>query len=103
MKLSEAKAVVTGGASGLGYATAQRVVEQGGQVVLLDVNDELGTESAAKLGERAGYISTDVSSEASVKPLSTSRAFGPANTMTPRSSVVLRISTCSPARTCCTK
>ena len=67
MNLSEAKAVVTGGASGLGFATAQRVVEAGGQVVLLDINDALGAESAAQLGERASYINTDVSNEDSVK------------------------------------
>ncbi len=67
MKLSEAKAVVTGGASGLGFATAQRVIDEGGQVVLLDINDELGAESVKALGERAGYVSTDVSNEDSVK------------------------------------
>lgn len=67
MKLSEAKAVITGGASGLGFATAQRVISEGGQVVLLDINDDLGAESAAKLGDRASYISTDVTSEDSVK------------------------------------
>ena len=55
MKLSEAKAVVTGGASGLGFATAQRVIDAGGQVCLLDINDELGNESAAILGERASF------------------------------------------------
>jgi NAD(P)-dependent dehydrogenase (short-subunit alcohol dehydrogenase family) len=59
LKLSEAKAVITGGASGL--------IAAGGQVVLLDINDELGTESVAKLGDRASYISTDVASEESVK------------------------------------
>ena len=48
MKLSQAKAVVTGGASGLGFASAQRVIDEGGRVVLLDVNDELGNERAAE-------------------------------------------------------
>ncbi|MDH5618952.1 MAG: SDR family oxidoreductase [Gammaproteobacteria bacterium] len=67
MKLSEAKAVVTGGASGLGFASAQRIVDAGGQVVLLDINDELGEQSAARLGERALYVNTDVASENSVK------------------------------------
>ncbi len=67
MKLSEARAVITGGASGLGFASAQRIVDAGGQVVLLDINDELGEQSAAKLGERALYINTDVASEDSVK------------------------------------
>lgn len=67
MKLSQAKAVITGGASGLGFATAQRVIDAGGQVVLLDINDELGNESATKLGERASFVNTDVSDEGSVK------------------------------------
>ena len=67
MNLANAKAVVTGGASGLGLATAERVVDAGGQVVLLDINDEQGNASAAKLGDRATFINTDVSSEDSVK------------------------------------
>ena len=36
MQLASAKAVITGGASGLGFATAQRVISAGGQAVLLD-------------------------------------------------------------------
>jgi NAD(P)-dependent dehydrogenase (short-subunit alcohol dehydrogenase family) len=67
LKLSEAKAVVTGGASGLGFASAQRVIDAGGQVVLFDINDELGAESAAKLGDRASYLNTNVADEASVR------------------------------------
>ena len=67
MELATAKAVITGGASGLGYATAERVVGAGGHVVLLDINDELGEASASKLGEQAAYINTDVADEASVK------------------------------------
>ena len=67
MELATAKAVITGGASGLGYATAERVIGAGGHVVLLDINDELGEASAAKLGDRAAYLNTDVANEASVK------------------------------------
>ena len=67
MQLSSAKAVVTGGASGLGLATARRVIEAGGHAVLLDINDEQGKAQAAELGERAMYINTDVSDEASVQ------------------------------------
>jgi len=67
MNLANAKAVITGGASGLGLATAQRVIDAGGQVVLLDINDEQGNASAADLGDRATFINTDVSSEDSVK------------------------------------
>ena len=67
MELAKAKAVVTGGASGLGFATAERIVAAGGQVVLFDINDELGAASAGKLGDRAAYVRTDVSDEASVR------------------------------------
>lgn len=67
MDLGSAKAVITGGASGLGLATAQRVIAAGGQVVLLDVNEEQGKAKAAELGARATFVRTDVSSEASVK------------------------------------
>lgn len=67
MKLASAKAVVSGGASGLGLATAEKVIAAGGQAVLLDINDQLGPKSAADLGERAHFIRTDVSDEASVQ------------------------------------
>ncbi len=67
MDLSNAKAIVTGGASGLGLATAERVIEAGGQVVLFDINDEQGEACAAKLGDRAHFINTDVADEDSVK------------------------------------
>ena len=67
MNLGTAKAVISGGASGLGFATAEHVIAAGGQVVLLDVNDEQGASSAAELGERAHYVNTDVASETAVK------------------------------------
>ncbi len=67
MQLASAKAVISGGASGLGFATAKRVVDAGGQVALLDVNDEQGEKGAAELGDRATYIHTDVSIEAEVQ------------------------------------
>lgn len=67
MQLSNAKAVVTGGASGLGLATAERVIEAGGRTVILDINDERGDAAALKLGTRARYVKSDVSNEDSVK------------------------------------
>ena len=67
MDLANAKAVITGGASGLGLATAERVVAAGGRVALLDVNEEQGNASAGALGDRAVFIKTDVSDEAAVK------------------------------------
>ena len=50
MDLSTAKAIVTGGASGLGLATAHAVVDAGGSVALFDVNTEQGEAAAARLG-----------------------------------------------------
>lgn len=67
MDLSTARAVVSGGASGLGYASAKRVIDAGGHAVLLDVNGEQGETSAASLGERAKFIQTDVSNEKAVR------------------------------------
>ena len=67
MDLAIANAVISGGASGLGFATAQRIIDAGGQVVLLDINDEQGAASAKGLGDRASFINTDVSNEESVK------------------------------------
>lgn len=66
MQISEAKAIVTGGASGLGLATAKKIVADGGQVTLLDINQEQGDAAAAALGEASSFVATDVSSEEAV-------------------------------------
>ena len=67
MQLSSAKAVITGGASGLGRATAERVIAAGGHVVILDINDDHGEAAASELGANAMYVKTDVANEDSVK------------------------------------
>jgi NAD(P)-dependent dehydrogenase (short-subunit alcohol dehydrogenase family) len=67
MKLASATAIVSGGASGLGFATARKVVDAGGSVVLLDINEEQGRRSADDLGERARFVRADISSEAQVR------------------------------------
>lgn len=54
-------AIVTGGANGIGRATAARLVAEGGRVVVADVDDDLGEEVAGELGERAAFMKTDVS------------------------------------------
>jgi NAD(P)-dependent dehydrogenase (short-subunit alcohol dehydrogenase family) len=66
MHTTELKAVVSGGASGLGLAVARRIIAEGGRVALLDVQDEPGRKAAAELGERASFSHCDVSSEAEV-------------------------------------
>ena len=54
--------LVTGAASGLGAATAAMFLEHGGNVVLADVNPD-GAEQAGAYGERALFVSTDVTQE----------------------------------------
>jgi NAD(P)-dependent dehydrogenase (short-subunit alcohol dehydrogenase family) len=66
MKIRDARAVVTGGASGLGAAVARHVIAQGGQVVMLDVQEGPGQSMAAGLGSRAAFLRCDVTSEAEV-------------------------------------
>ncbi len=66
MLLKESHAVVTGGASGLGLAVAERIVAAGGKVTLFDVNEAQGAAAAAALGGRAGFIAADVSDESAV-------------------------------------
>ncbi|MGW5715208.1 SDR family NAD(P)-dependent oxidoreductase [Amycolatopsis sp. NPDC003865] len=58
MQIEGSSALVTGGASGLGLATARRIVERGGQVVLADLSEEMGTKAAADLGAR--FVRADV-------------------------------------------
>ncbi len=55
--------IVTGGASGLGGATAAMVVAAGGKVVIADVNEDAGKAHAAKLGDAARFVRCDVTRE----------------------------------------
>ncbi len=63
MNLDAVRAVITGGASGLGLATAARLVAAGGKAALLDVQDDVGKKAAAALGTGARYHHCDVTSE----------------------------------------
>lgn len=66
MRIRDARAVVTGGASGLGNAVARHVVAAGGKVVMLDVQDGPGRAAAAALGPHAHFLRCDVTSEMEV-------------------------------------
>ena len=66
MRLQDARAVVTGGASGLGHAVARRVAAAGGKVVILDVQEGPGRAAAAALGADGGFVRCDVTSESEV-------------------------------------
>ncbi len=67
MQLSNARAIVTGGVSGLGFAVARHLVAHGGKVALFDLNDDKGALAVSELGDgNARYFRTDVSDEAAV-------------------------------------
>ncbi|MET0857035.1 MAG: 3-hydroxyacyl-CoA dehydrogenase [Telluria sp.] len=62
MQIKDNVFIITGGASGLGAATARMIVAAGGKVVLADVQEQAGTALAAELNGR--FVKCDVTSEA---------------------------------------
>lgn len=67
MKVEGKIAIVTGGASGLGKATAEALVAAGAKVAIWDLNAELGEQVAADLGENACFTQINVTDEAAVE------------------------------------
>ncbi|MCW0212715.1 MAG: 3-hydroxyacyl-CoA dehydrogenase [Pseudonocardia sp.] len=64
MDINGSVALVTGGASGLGLATTEKLLDAGASVVILDLK---GEEVAEKLGDKVRFVAGDVTSEDSVK------------------------------------
>lgn len=67
MKIKDSVAVITGGASGLGFGAASRIASGGGRVVLFDVNEAKGSAAVGELGENARFILCDVSDPTNVE------------------------------------
>jgi NAD(P)-dependent dehydrogenase (short-subunit alcohol dehydrogenase family) len=67
MQIGESVFLVTGGASGLGGATARMLVAGGGKVVIADLKEAEGNALAAELGDSAKFVRTDVTDEANAK------------------------------------
>ena len=81
MKLQDKVAVITGGASGIGAATAKLFVENGAKVVLVDLNEEKGHAFEAELkaaGAEAIFVKANITSEEDVQNIfaKTIEAFG---------------------------
>jgi 3-hydroxyacyl-CoA dehydrogenase/3-hydroxy-2-methylbutyryl-CoA dehydrogenase len=66
MKLEAVGALVAGGASGLGKASARALAEAGASVTIADLNAEQGEALAAELGPSATFVQADVSDERAV-------------------------------------
>src|SRR5688500_1082126 len=67
MKIQGSVFLVTGGGSGLGAATARRLVASGGQVVVVDVNVDGGRAITSELGAAAHFVEADVRDEAAIR------------------------------------
>ena len=67
MEIAGKTFLISGGGSGLGAATARRLVADGGNVVLADVNPTAGEATAAELGTQARFVRTDVTNTADVQ------------------------------------
>jgi NAD(P)-dependent dehydrogenase (short-subunit alcohol dehydrogenase family) len=81
MKLKDQAAIVTGGASGLGAATARRLAKEGARVAICDVNAKLAETVAAEIGGVA--VSCDVADAASAEAAiaAAAKAHGPARVL----------------------
>jgi 3-oxoacyl-[acyl-carrier protein] reductase len=67
MRMKDKVTLVTGGAAGIGKATAQRFIEEGSQVMICDVNQKAGEKAAQELGPRAQFHVVDVTDREAVQ------------------------------------
>ncbi|CAD2071366.1 3-alpha-(or 20-beta)-hydroxysteroid dehydrogenase [Jeotgalicoccus coquinae] len=82
-KLLNKVAIVTGGARGMGESHVRRFVEEGAKVVFTDINEEVGEQLSAELGDNALFVKHDVTDEAGWQEVveKTESAFGPVNVL----------------------
>ena len=67
MELKKVSALVTGGSSGLGLASAKKIIDAGGKAVILDLAEDKGRAVAGELGDNCIFIKVDVTSETDVQ------------------------------------
>lgn len=69
MRLHNKVAIITGAANGIGYAAAERFIEEGAIVFIADFDDNAGITAANQLGGNATFVQVDVANRDSVKKL----------------------------------
>jgi NAD(P)-dependent dehydrogenase (short-subunit alcohol dehydrogenase family) len=67
MELRDTVALISGGASGLGAATARRFADEGARVIIADLNADAGRQVAQEIGPAARFVLTDVTDQVSVQ------------------------------------
>ena len=78
MIVHDSVAVVTGGASGLGLATVKALLNDGAQIVIIDLPSSNGETIAKELGDRVRFVAADVTDEAAVtEALDVAESLGP--------------------------
>ncbi len=90
-RLKDRVAIITGGGSGIGLATARRFAAEGAKVVIADLDDEPAKALAQELGENAHYVHLDVSDEESWRAAvdEAVATFGPVNVLVNNAGVLL--------------
>jgi NAD(P)-dependent dehydrogenase (short-subunit alcohol dehydrogenase family) len=83
MQLDGRTVLVSGGASGLGAATAELIVAAGGRVVIADIGESTGRAHAQRLGSAAEFVRTDVTSSGGIPGVDAGSSSG--NPVTPDS------------------